>query len=912
VLKKIFNILILGGLVALVFYWFYQDFDQPEANSMDTLSAIPPTAAIIIEVADITDVWRDLTAESLVWEELQATDYFFKLNEIGQNMDSLFRNDSKLRSVLSRKPVAISAHMTGGQDYAFLFALQLELDIDRNEVYEAIQTTFRASENDSRIYDGENINSFMSPFFDSRVFYYIKDGLIVLSLAEVLAEESVRTRVRGTSVMDNEQFSLVRETVDQSVNAYAFINYERLKPILRPHLSKSSLDADFFTQPFADWSALDISIHSDALDLNGFVAASDSSKAWLDAFSKSDAPAIKLLEYLPSNAAYFAFFGYGDYETYRDEKLKKLEKNGSLFRAKAAIDKYDENCDCDAEELGTSWIGSQAVAFITEPSTKEYSQNAFALLEAIDGEEAEDLLKSFGENLGEKEVYEFANKSYFQINVGGFYGAALGAAFERIQNPFVARLGDVIVMANSENAIRSYLSAIEEGRTFVKTGEYEDLSESLFADAHFVLYSSLAKSPEIMKNVFDEKYDSDIEKQTEILRNFRSLLYQISHSSGDLFYNNILLKQGSDYVKETGALWEVKLKAEARGKTHLVKNHYTGVLETLVQDANDRLYLISHNGKIIWESTIDGPIIGSVKQIDVYKNKKLQMLFNTASSLYLLDRNGNPVESFPIELENDATAEVSVADYDNSRDYRIFIPTLGEQILCYDAYGNSVEGWEYEGGKGEVRLPIKHLRIKRKDFLFSLTDQNKILLLNRRGEMRHEVIQKAFGFRQGGYELVKGDKIQASSFYYADSSGTVYSLGFDEGLEKLTPRPNTQSDYFFADLNADSAMDFGFLFPESVAVFSFQGDILFETDLPEGEFDHMKYHQFGDAAAISLLNSTQNEVLVLDVFGEPIKGFPVYGSSIPSIGDLNKDGFPDLVTTGKLGFVYAYSIELEK
>ncbi|MFT5904123.1 MAG: hypothetical protein ACI9O2_000981, partial [Flammeovirgaceae bacterium] len=639
-LRKILNVVILGGLAAIAFYWFYRDFERPETDDFDTLSAIPQTAAVIFESRDLTEVWRDLSSESLIWDELQATEYFFRLNDLGQNLDSLIRNDSKLRGTLAAKPIAVSVHMTGGQEYGYLFAMQLDLDADQPEVHEALRTTFRSTENESRVYDGENINSFLSPFFDGRMFYFIKGELLVFSLSEVLAEESVRTLVQNASVLGQKQFIAVRQTIDDDARAHLYVNYEQLKPILAQYASSKSQEADFFNQPFADWSALDFLIENDAVFLNGFVVASDSSRAWLDAFSGQEPPKIRLLKYLPSNTAYFAFLGYGNYRTYRIEKRKKLEKNGSLFKADNTIQKINQACNCDSENLGASWIGSQALAFITEPSSKEYDQNMFAVFESEDSESAVDLLKEFASGMGELEELEFEGKSYFRLPVGDFYGTAVGSVFGGLVDPFVARVEDAIVMANSENAIRNYFSAIQSGRSFLETEEYGDLQNHLFTDAHFVLYSSLAKSPSIFRNILDEKFDGGLERQTEVLRNFRSFAYQISHSTGDLFYNNVYLKQGSDYKKETGALWEVKLKAEAKGKTHLVKNHYTGVLETLVQDKNNRIYLISNNGKVLWETTLDGPIMGSVKQVDVYKNKKLQMLFNTPNRVYLLDRNG--------------------------------------------------------------------------------------------------------------------------------------------------------------------------------------------------------------------------------------------------------------------------------
>jgi hypothetical protein len=46
---------------------------------------------------------------------------------------------------------------------------------------------------------------------------------------------------------------------------------------------------------------------------------------------------------------------------------------------------------------------------------------------------------------------------------------------------------------------------------------------------------------------------------------------------------------------------------------------------------------------------LDGRILSEIFQLDYYRNGKLQYLFNTENKLWVIDRNGNPVEKFPIE-----------------------------------------------------------------------------------------------------------------------------------------------------------------------------------------------------------------------------------------------------------------------
>lgn len=87
-------------------------------------------------------------------------------------------------------------------------------------------------------------------------------------------------------------------------------------------------------------------------------------------------------------------------------------------------------------------------------------------------------------------------------------------------------------------------------------------------------------------------------------------------------------------------------------KPILVKNHRTKGMDVAVQDIENNLYLISDTGSIFWKKQIDGEIMGDIQQIDIYKNGRYQLLFNTANTLYLVDRNGKDVNPYPKAFEN--------------------------------------------------------------------------------------------------------------------------------------------------------------------------------------------------------------------------------------------------------------------
>ena len=105
-----------------------------------------------------------------------------------------------------------------------------------------------------------------------------------------------------------------------------------------------------------------------------------------------------------------------------------------------------------------------------------------------------------------------------------------------------------------------------------------------------------------------------------------------------------------------------------------MKDHTTGALQVLVQDAQHRLHLFGSTGKALWTHRWTVPVMGGVHQVDRYRNGKLQLLFNTAGQVHRSSaRKGRG--GLPVKLEGTASAPIALFDYDGRRDYRILVPT---------------------------------------------------------------------------------------------------------------------------------------------------------------------------------------------------------------------------------------------
>jgi hypothetical protein len=130
-----------------------------------------------------------------------------------------------------------------------------------------------------------------------------------------------------------------------------------------------------------------------------------------------------------------------------------------------------------------------------------------------------------------------------------------------------------------------------------------------------------------------------------------------------------------------------------------VKNHKDNSTETIRQPSSGSLELLDATGKTLWQVAIDGEIKGEMMQIDALKNGKLQYLFVSGKKLYLLDRNGKNVGSFPLNLKESPSTGVYAFDYENNRNYRILVALEGGDVLNLTVDGTKTTGWNYQKSK---------------------------------------------------------------------------------------------------------------------------------------------------------------------------------------------------------------------
>jgi hypothetical protein len=346
-------------------------------------------------------------------------------------------------------------------------------------------------------------------------------------------------------------------------------------------------------------------------------------------------------------------------------------------------------------------------------------------------------------------------------------------------------------------------------------------------------------------------------------------------------------------------------------KPVIVRNHKTGEKEILVQDVADNLYLLNKKGIILWKIPLDEPIMGGVIQVDVYKNKKLQYLFNTKTKLYILDRLGNHVERFPVNLRFEASAGVVVFDYDHSRNYRICVPCVDKNVYLYNIEGNIIPGWEFKGCENSLTVSPQHFRDRTNDYIV-FHDKYQLYILNRKGQSRVQPKMQFSASKQNKFWFTAKNDETKSSVTCTNTKGVVYHVYLNGDVDTVFFHTFSEDHFFmYRDLNSDGENDYIFLDGKKLEVYSHNKHLMFEHKFKNNIIDEPTFYVFSSSNhKLGVVDMESSKLYLFNSDGSMHQGFPLMGTSPFRISYIdNNAGHFNLFVGGEGNFLYNYEVK---
>jgi hypothetical protein len=881
-LKKIIVILLILACATLG-YFSYSSLQSRAFQTKNPIEIVPANAAIIIESNDIRKAWSRLAETNLVYDAALNNAYFNDFDTKLHSIDSVLNSTATTANLLDAKPMAISFHQGDGIQF---FIASNGTKEDAKEVMNLLdiygnKKQIKVKENDVFQYTIDSANYFFAHL----------DPFIILCSDANLINNSIAQMNDKSSLLKDEIFANLRTAKNSNLGVKVYLNGPRTGGLFSSYLSKATAEALQAKTIIPSWMALDLNEKSNALIINGLSTQDANNKFILN--NKEQKPkSSKSLWLIPTDLL--------NYKRTAISNPSQFVKTNSI----ADLAYETSSCDCDPEAIFSDWIQDEIIeiSFGSEKSR----DNAY-LIGCSGFSNLSGKLSTFGihdaiyKSIYGTDLYEMDNHHFLKL---------LGINENTKEPMYYARMNDFAVFS-TYNGLAKIAYQWKASQASIPNNKFINFSQKLMAnysvnDVYFSLNSFLEEAKSIIR---DEYHPQLISLQTE-LENINGLIWQSSTAKNDLLYHSIALNtnQGNEQTGAVQKLWTLSMQKKLIGSPQVMKNHQTGTNEIVVQDENNTLHLIGATGKVKWFKNINEPIIGEITQIDIYKNGKYQMLFNTASKIHLLDINGNEVTGYPIKLSSAATNQLAVFDYEKNGDYRILVGTIDKKILNFSKDGKPVMGWSALPTHNILLNPIQHFVVDGKDYICANDISGKIYLLNRKGEIRQDVVNTINTPHKQQVYLQLGTTLTSTKFIFQDSTEKIVEMPID-GQQKSFVLDSTMYNFYqyTSDIDNDKLPEYLISFGNKFSVYGPDKTItyqeLYDFDIKQNVKSIGNNHKY-----TIIEDQEKGQIYLFNHQFKPVQGFPQKGTSRATIGDLNKDGNLEIITIINGTQVVTYTI----
>ena len=602
---------------------------------------------------------------------------------------------------------------------------------------------------------------------------------------------------------------------------------------------------------FTNYLAVDADISQNELLLNGITKDSDTSKSLINVFKNTRPQEIQTQKLVPTNSEGFMSFTFNNYKTF-EKNLAKFNKKDSITNSQSLFQ--------NIVEVGVVYFNENKAVVLN-------STDVIATSDALISEQ------TILENYRQIDLFSFSTPNIFADTFAPFISSKSFEVYCILDNFFV--------FANNVESLQNIISSYQNKTTLSEQPYFLDIKEKLSDAASLMLVTN----PTSLKTILDNNIDNLSNLKLDPYKT-SALQFIYDHNFAHV---NGIIKRNKEKATLNSISEElnIKLESDLLNNPQFVFNHITKEKEIAVQDINNNLYLISNTGKILWKKQLHGSVLGNIEQIDIYKNGRLQMVFATPNRVYILDRNGKDVKPFPSKFSDKITQPLSVFDYDKNKDYRLLV-TQGSHILMYDVNAKLVKGFNFKTANNTIVSQPQHFRIGGKDFIVFKT-QNKCYLLDRTGNIR----------------ITPKTTVNFSSesiYLYNNKFTTTTDAG---NLISIDTRGNT------ATINLNLA-EIHHIETTSKTLVTFSENKLSikgkTIELDYGNYTKPQIFYIKDKIYVATTDLQSQKVYLYDSQGNAIENTPVYGNSLISLDNTDKDRNLEFVVKGEPNTILLYQL----
>ena len=689
---------------------------------------------------------------------------------------------------------------------------------------------------------------------DTKTFIAKIEGVRIVSTSKLVIENSIRNIQNNQPGIQNHYYFDLAKISDDDAPMNLLIHQD-----FKDVLSRFFPETPLFPFLGSGWFSFDFNTKKDPFTLDGVSFINDSIPDVLSLMKGTGSRSLLSPEYVPQDFDGFLALAIEDY--------KALEDNFQQFSRYKNIALTEINFDLLNTVDEISWLKAN---------------NKKALFFHLNNSEKIDPLLLSKDNVSNV----FRGIRIHQQSLPKDLLEFIAAYGTPVLPKWAIHIDDFIIMAEDDSFLKQIIGAHLDGKTLSNDLNFKKIQEGLADNSSFFWVGKTKNLTDLWHEALKDK--SVGWKKIDLTKYPLVALQGISE---DGFIQTRFTAQSNNVDQNKNSVtnqYSFSLDAAAARPPKWIKNHRNKTMDIVVQDQNNVLYLFSNKGTLYWKKQLSGPIIGKIEQVDLYKNRRLQMAFRTPNRFMILDRNGSIVSPFNIKIPDSSPQHFAVFDYDLNRNYR-FLLTHGKQVQMFNNKGKKISGFKLKKLNQPLQNTPKHIRFGTKDYIVLQDIDGQVRILNRQGTNRLVLKNKANTSSNPIFEYrntfattnKKGDLIQI------DSKGNIVT-------SDLNLRPG-----HFIDMTSKSLVSF------SENILRIKG---IPVELPFGKYTPPKIHYINNTIFVSISDLDTQKVYLFYSNGDAVGGFPVYGSSVIDLENADDDKALEMVVQSEATSFLIYQI----
>ena len=703
---KFIRVLIPLVLVGIIITISYNTYNKAKVSSNNPISVIPNHSSVILKFNDPNKIYK-LFNEKIIWNKLSNIFNAENLNFHLKKINDLYNNFN----FNNEKSIYITLLKDGVSSSDFLISSELD-EASFNKITGEFSNNLLSSE-----YDNTTIFQIISDSLN--IYFSSVNKTACFSSSKTIIEDAIKSAKSEYNFVNNSRFTNIYNTLNQSSDINIIYNLNNLINI-QPEIKNSNL---FLLKSLNNWVAADLKIKNNKIIMNGYNLIDYKLSNFSDILNSQKSTSLKSNKFIPNNINYLFSIGFDNANKLFSNSNKYLENKNQIWETEKNRKKitseynfdYNEFVDHLDSEAGFFSCGNieNEEIFFSFIKTKESIHASSLLQRLIDSKKSSIYLKKEINFIHDNKIIPniFSEKFYFNN-----------------QNYFI-EINDFFIFSSSIDNLEFIIDNYISGNTLENSSNFNNFKNNTLNKSNVFVYFNITR---LFANIAS---NLNLNFNLDSLENFTGLAYQVSNNKSYQI-NNLSLFYDKEYKENLKEKWFYQLDTISNMKPQIVYNHSLKENAVIIQDVSNKIHYITNNKKFSWTRKLESQIIGNISQGDFFKNKKIQMLFNTRDKIYQLDRYGRDVEKFPLKIKNKTNFGHSLFDYNNSKRYRIMIIANDNSISNLNSKGKNVLGWKYSN-KESINQELFHFKKSDKDYIVKSSD-NKIELLAVNGTSRIE------------------------------------------------------------------------------------------------------------------------------------------------------------------------------